>query len=80
MSIIINGIFIFIICAAIFLLIQKWLAPTAWLINNFDYQCSRCGGYIYLTTWQALLALHMMGRKWVRCLHCEQMTWAVPIR
>ncbi len=80
MHTLINGFFIFVICAALFALIQRWLKSVQWIISNLDYQCTKCGGYIYLSTWQATTAFHLMGRKWVRCPHCGQMTWAEPIR
>ena len=76
----VDWIIVIVIAAAVFVLLQRWLKSVEWLISNFDYQCSHCGGYIYLTTWQAAAALHFNGRKWVRCPHCGQMTWAVPIR
>ncbi len=79
-STIINGILLLIICVTLFLAIQRLLVSTGWIISNLDYQCSSCGGSIYLTPSQAMLAFHWMGKKWVRCPHCGQMTWAIPIR
>jgi DNA-directed RNA polymerase subunit RPC12/RpoP len=80
MFIIINGILLFLICIGVMAIILKWLRTSGWLISNLDYVCSKCGGYIYLPTWQAVTSFHFMGRKWVRCPHCGQMTWAIPIR
>jgi hypothetical protein len=76
----INVLFILMICVALVFLLQRWLKSTGWIISNLDYECSNCGGYIYLTPWQAMFSIHSMGRKWVRCPHCGEMTWAVPIR
>ncbi len=79
MSTVIDGVLILVICGAIFALIQRWMKSTQWIISNLDYQCSICRGYIYLSPWQAMVAFHSMGRKWVQCPHCGQMTWAIPI-
>ncbi len=76
----INGFLTLVICASLYLIIRRWIAATHWMISNLDYRCSRCGGCIYLSPWQATLAIHSMGRKWVPCPHCGQMTWAVPIQ
>ncbi len=47
------------------------------LINrNYDYQCQNCGAVFSLSTFQAFVLPHMMGRKLVRCPVCGQMTWA----
>lgn len=77
-------VFILIFAAALTLaggtLIQRWLTANRWLISNEDYLCSNCGGYIYIPPANAMLALHLLGRKWVRCPHCGEMAWAVPIR
>ena len=75
----IEWILIFIISIGVLALIQRWMKSVQWMISNLDYYCSNCGGYIYLSPWQAMVAFHSMGRKWVRCPHCGQMTWAVPI-
>lgn len=80
MPTVINGFFILVICGALFLLARRYFASIGWMISNLDYQCTNCGGYIYLDPWQAALAPHSMGSKWVRCPHCGQMTWARPIR
>lgn len=77
---IINGFFVFVILGTLMALVLRGMESIQWMISNLDYQCSNCGGYIYLSTWQAMLSFHFMGRKWVRCPHCGQMTWAVPIR
>jgi hypothetical protein len=76
----INAVLIGVIGIALVIMMQRWLKSVGWIISNLDYECENCGGYIYLSPWQAVFTIRSMGRKWVRCPHCGQMTWAVPIR
>lgn len=80
MTDLINGIFLIIISIPLFLITQRWIKNTSWVISNLDYVCTRCGGYVYLSPWQAMLSIHFMGQKWTRCPHCGEMTWKAPIR
>ena len=76
----INGIFLIIISIPVFILSQRWIKSGYWLFSNLDYICTRCGGYVYLSPWQAMLSIHFVGRKWTRCPHCGEMSWVVPFR
>jgi DNA-directed RNA polymerase subunit RPC12/RpoP len=51
-----------------------------WMSSTFDYQCANCGEIFSLPAWQAMLALHVVETKLVRCPNCGQMTWATPVR
>lgn len=50
-----------------------------WRIRNFDYQCEICGAIFNLPFSLAVMSLHMMGRKYVKCPHCGQWSWVSPI-
>jgi DNA-directed RNA polymerase subunit RPC12/RpoP len=50
-----------------------------WRTANYDYQCGKCGERFSLSTLKAIIALHSMGSKLVRCPKCGKMTWAKPV-
>jgi DNA-directed RNA polymerase subunit RPC12/RpoP len=51
-----------------------------WMISNFDYQCANCGEIFGLSTLQAMIAPHAMGKKLVKCPNCGKVIWATPVR
>ena len=51
-----------------------------WMTSNFDYQCVNCGEMFSLSTLQAMIAPHAMGKKLVKCPNCEKVTWATHVR
>ncbi len=47
--------------------------------NTIGYQCSNCGEIFTIDPLTATIAPHSFGKKYVRCPHCGQMSWAVPV-
>jgi ssDNA-binding Zn-finger/Zn-ribbon topoisomerase 1 len=48
------------------------------VVKTTDYQCDQCDDLFSLSIWQSVFAPHSMGKKYVRCPSCEEMTWAEP--
>ena len=51
-----------------------------WRTRNFDYKCKICGARFELSYLAAIMSMHMMGKRFVKCPHCRQWCWANPIR
>ncbi|SPF53467.1 conserved hypothetical protein [Candidatus Desulfosporosinus infrequens] len=46
-----------------------------WIARYFEYQCRKCEGKFSLPTWKAILSVHIMGRKYVKCPNCGKWGW-----
>ena len=46
------------------------------ITRYYYYQCNNCGEKFSLSVWMAVLSVHMMGEKYVKCPKCEKWCWA----
>ncbi len=51
----------------------------SWRTRLFDYQCGKCGEKFSMPTWKAVLSVHNMGSKLVKCPKCGKWCWANPV-
>lgn len=50
-----------------------------WRRRYFDYQCAKCDEKFSLPVWQAVLSIHMLGSKFVKCPQCGKWGWAMLV-
>jgi DNA-directed RNA polymerase subunit RPC12/RpoP len=48
--------------------------------KTIDYQCENCGEIFPLSPLNAIVAPHMMSKKYVKCPKCGTVTWVSPVR
>lgn len=53
-----------------------------WILRYFEYQCGKCEEKFTLPILKAILSVHFMGRKYVKCPKCGKWGWVslVPKR
>ena len=47
----------------------------SWRSRYYDYQCRKCGGRFNLPVWKAVLSVHAMGNKFIKCPKCRKWYW-----